>query len=96
MFMAIVNFPPVKQGKEQDFFDWFEWSNQGFAGHKGFIRRCLLKAMTGDEYAAIVEHESHDTFMAMNNSAFHKEAGKRIQPLFDGVPKPHFYEVIRE
>jgi hypothetical protein len=41
-----------------------------------------------------VEHESEKTFMAMHSSLEHEEAGKRVEPLFDGSPNPRFYKAI--
>jgi hypothetical protein len=41
-----------------------------------------------------VEHESYETFMAMHTSPTRAEAYKRVEPLFDGGPTPHFYEVV--
>jgi heme-degrading monooxygenase HmoA len=68
MFVNVVKFPPIRVGKDEEFKEWFAWSNQEFSKHKGFIRRRLLKPMKGGSYAAIVEHESYDTFMAMHTS----------------------------
>ena len=62
--------------------------------YKGFIRRQLLKPRQGGNYAAIVEHESYATFQAMHASPSQAEASTRVQPLFDGEPKPEFYEVL--
>jgi hypothetical protein len=50
--------------------------------------------MKGGNYAAIVEHESQETFLAMHNSPAHDEASKLLGPLFDGKPSPQFFEVI--
>jgi heme-degrading monooxygenase HmoA len=94
MFVAIVNFPPIKAGKDDDFRKWFAWSNQEFSKLKGFISRRLLKPLKQGNYAAIVEHESYETFMAMHVSPVHDEAGKKVEALFDGNPTPLFYEVI--
>jgi len=94
MFVVIINFPPIKAGKDAEFRDWFTWSNKEFAKHKGFIRRRLLKPVKGGNYAAVVEHESDKTFMAMHTSPVHDEAGKRVGALLDGHPTPQFYEVI--
>lgn len=94
MFIVIINFPPIKSGKDEEFREWFAWSSKEFASHKGFIRRRLLRPLQDGNYAAIVEHESHETFMAMHNSPEHAEAGARVAPLFDGSPVPQFYEVI--
>ncbi len=94
MFVNIVHFPPVKPGKDEEFRRWFAWSNEEFAKHKGFIQRLLLEPRAGGNYAAIVEHESFETFQAMHTSPSQAEASKRVQPLFDGEPKPEFYQVI--
>ncbi|MGO9136182.1 MAG: antibiotic biosynthesis monooxygenase family protein [Syntrophales bacterium] len=94
MFVAIINFPPIKAGKDAEFQEWFSWSNKKFAKHKGFINRWLLKPLEGGSYAAVVEYESYETFMTMHTSPDHDEAGKRVGPLLDGHPTPQFYEVI--
>jgi heme-degrading monooxygenase HmoA len=94
MFMVIINFPPIREGKDAEFLEWFSWSNKEFAKHKGFINRRLLKPLKGGPYAAVVEHESYETFIAMNTSPVHDEAGKRVGLLLDGHPTPQFYEVI--
>jgi heme-degrading monooxygenase HmoA len=94
MFVVISNFPPVKEGKDAEFREWFAGTNIEFSKFTGFISRRLLKPFKGGNYAAIVEFESHETFMAMHNSLPHAEAAKRVGPLFDGSPTPHFYEVI--
>ena len=94
MFVVIISFPPIKEGKDAEFREWFAWTNNEFANYKGFIGRRLLKPVKGGNYAAILEHESQETFMAMNNSPAHAEAGKRVGPLLDGNPTPQFYEAI--
>ena len=43
MFIVIINFPAIKEGKDTEFREWFEWSNTEFVKHKGFIKRLLLK-----------------------------------------------------
>ncbi len=94
MFVNIVHFPPLKPGMDEEFRQWFAKSNEEFAKHPGFIRRVLLKPRKGGNYAAIVEHESFATFEAMHTSPTQAEASRRVQPLFDGEPKPEFYEVV--
>ncbi len=64
------------------------------AKYEGFIGRRLLKPREGGNYAAIVEHESYETFLAMHRSPAQAEASKRVKPLLDGEPKPEFYEVV--
>jgi heme-degrading monooxygenase HmoA len=94
MFVVIINFPPIKEGKDTEFREWFAWSNEVFAKQKGFIKRRLLKPLKEGNYSAVVEHESYESFTALHSSAIHEEAGKQVKPLFDGLPAPHFYEVI--
>ncbi len=95
IFVNLVNFPPIKPGREAEFLEWFRWTNELYTKHKGFISRTLLKPTEGpSSYAAIVEHESEETFMAMHLSKDREEAFKRVEPLFEGRPTPHFYEVV--
>jgi len=41
-----------------------------------------------------VEHESEETFMVMHLSDERQKAWAKVEPLLEGSPKPHFYEVI--
>ncbi len=94
MFVNIIQFPPVKPGKDGEFQDWFIWSNKKYAKYKGFISRRLLKPRNTGNYQAIVEHESYETFMAMHTSPTQAEARRRVKDLLDGNPEPHFFEVV--
>ena len=94
MFVNIIYFPPIKSGKDAEFHEWFKWSNEQYAKHKGFISRKLLKPLESGNYAAVVEHESYETFWAMHTSPTQAEAGKRVMLLLVGEPKPEFYEVV--
>jgi len=86
---------PARQGRQgAEFRAWFAWSNQKFAKHKGFLRRRLLKPRAGGNYAAIVEHETYETFMAMDTSSTQAMAKQRVTPLLDGDPSPASYEVV--
>ena len=96
MFVNIIHFPPIRAGQDAAFREWFAWSNREYARHAGFISRRLLKPRAGGNYAAIVEHESYDTFMAMHTSSTQAAAAERVQPLLDGSPTPEFYEVVVE
>jgi antibiotic biosynthesis monooxygenase (ABM) superfamily enzyme len=74
-FVNLVDFPPIRPGKEAEFLEWFRWTNELYAKHKGFISRTLLKPTEGSpNYAAIVEHASKETFMAMHLSKDREEA----------------------
>jgi heme-degrading monooxygenase HmoA len=96
MFVVVIAFPPIKAGKDAEFRQWFGASNQVFSKFKGFISRKLLKPVEGGNYAAVVEFSDQAAFQAMHSSADHEQAGARVKPLFDGKPKPTFYEVISE
>lgn len=61
MFINIVHFPKIKDGKDHEFRQWFAESNRAYAKHSGFIRRMLLQPRESDNYVAVVEHESYDT-----------------------------------
>jgi heme-degrading monooxygenase HmoA len=94
MFFNMVQFPKIKEGKDAEFRQWFADANHDFATHPGFIRRILLRTRDGGNYVAVVEHESHETFMAMHKSPAQASLRQRVQPLFEGNPKPSFYEVV--
>jgi antibiotic biosynthesis monooxygenase (ABM) superfamily enzyme len=94
VLVNIIQFPTVKPGKDAEFRAWFEWSNAEYAKHKGFISRKLLVPRSGGSYAAVVQHESYESFMAMHTSPTQAEARKRVAPLLDGDPTPHLYEVV--
>jgi heme-degrading monooxygenase HmoA len=95
MFVNIVEFPSIKEGKDKEFREWFAWSNSVFEKFDGFISRRLLKPTKGKgNYAAIVEHKSEETFMAMHMSEEREKVHEKVKSLFEGSPKPSFYEVI--
>ena len=94
MFVNIIHFPPIKPGKDTEFQEWFRWSNDQYAKHKGFIRRRLLRPREGGNYSALVEHDSYETFMAMHTSPTQAEASVRVKPLLDGSPTPAFYDEV--
>ncbi|MEL7668666.1 MAG: antibiotic biosynthesis monooxygenase [Actinomycetota bacterium] len=96
MFVNIIHFPTVREGKDAEFREWFLWSNEVYAKHDGFIRRRLLRPSKEGHYSAVVEHATQDTFMAMHTSADQHEARERVKSLLDGDPAPEFYEVIAD
>lgn len=93
MFVNIIQFPKVKNGKDAEFRKWFADSNRVYAKFDGFISRRLLVSEEG-RYAAIVEHKSKDTFMKMHKSKERDEIFAKIQPLIVGNPTPSFYAVL--
>lgn len=94
MFVVFIDFPPVKPGKDGEFKEWFAWSNREFGRFEGFIGRRLLKPENEGTYAALVEFESREAFAAIQAAPIHDEAGKRVAPLLDGSPAPHFYSLL--
>jgi heme-degrading monooxygenase HmoA len=94
MFMVIISFPPIKEGHDAEFREWFATSNVAFGGFDGFLNRRLLKPTQEGNYAAVVEFENEAAFRAMHSSATHDEAGGKVRPLFGGKPTPTFYEVV--
>jgi heme-degrading monooxygenase HmoA len=96
MFVNIIEFPPLKKGKDKEFREWFEWSNEVYAKFNGFISRRLLKSKGKGNYVGLVEHESEETFMAMHLSDERQKAWAKVEPLLEGSPTPGFYMVIIE
>ncbi|NWF87134.1 antibiotic biosynthesis monooxygenase [Candidatus Bathyarchaeota archaeon] len=79
MFVNLVEFPPIKKGKDKKFKEWFEWSNTVYKKFDGFISRRLIKSTKGKKnYAAIVEHESEETFMVMHLSDKRQKAWAKV------------------
>jgi hypothetical protein len=33
MFVVIISFPPIKPGKDNEFREWFAWSNKEFSNY---------------------------------------------------------------
>ncbi len=93
MFINIVEYPPIKKEKEQEFREWFRGSSAVFSKFEGFVSRKLLVSDTG-AYAAIVEHQSKDTFMKMRNSREHAAIHAKGIALMDGEAKPSFYTLV--
>ncbi len=80
---------------EETFREWFHNSSQVFAKHPGFISRTLLGPIDGgSRYAAVVEHESKETFMDMHLSDDREELFLEVEPLVLGSSTPHFYETL--
>jgi heme-degrading monooxygenase HmoA len=69
MLVNFAQFPNIKEGKDEEFRQWFADSNRAYADHPGLIRRILLRARDGGNYVAVVEHVSHETLMAMHTNS---------------------------
>ena len=96
MFIVLISFPAIKEGRDADFRKWFASSGKTFSGFPGFISRRLLEPVKGGNYAAVVEFKDQVAFKAMHNDPKHDKAGEQVAPLFDGSPTPTFYQVISE
>ena len=95
MFINVVQFPAIKPGRDEAFREWFRESNDVYRAFKGFVSRRLHKPTEpGQPYAALVEHESKETFLAMHTSPERQELWAKVEPLLDGKPSPSFYDVI--
>lgn len=94
MLIVVVNFPPIREGMEGEFLEWFAWSNRELSKFEGFINRRLRKPVQGGTYVAVIEYESRETFVAVEASPTHDEAGKRVAPLLAGAPSPQIYKVV--
>lgn len=93
--MNIVELPPVVGRRDAEFRAWFEWSNDVYAAFDGFVSRRLLKDTAAPgRYAAIVEHASEATFMAMHTSGARQEAWERVERLLTGSPAPRLYVIV--
>lgn len=94
-FVNLVDFAPPKPGKEETFREWFHHSSRIFATHPGFISRTLLGPIDGgSRYAAVIEHESKETFMDMHLSDDREKLFLQLEPLVLGSFTPHFYETL--
>jgi quercetin dioxygenase-like cupin family protein/heme-degrading monooxygenase HmoA len=94
-FVNIIDFAPLKPGKEEAFRKWFRHSSEVFARHRGYLSRSLLGPIEGgSRYAAIVEHETKETFMDMHLSDDREEMFRQAESLVIGASKPHFYELL--
>lgn len=93
MIMVIAKFPKIYHGREEEFRKWFEWSNNLLRETPGLISRKLAKDRN-ENYIAIVEFDSFDSFKTMHSSNKHKIIHERTSSLFSGIPKPEFFEII--
>ena len=94
-FVNMIDFAPLKPGKDGSFREWFRHSSEILAKHPGFVSRTLLGPIEGgSHYAAVVEHESKETFMDMQLSDDRQELFRQAESLVLGPSTPHYYEMI--
>lgn len=95
MFVNLIRFPAVRSGREDEFLAWFERSSKVYREFPGFVSRRLLRSADG-RYAAVVEHDSEATFMAMHTSPERAALWAEVEPLLEGNPEPSFFQVVHE
>lgn len=95
MFVATIRFPAVPEERVQPFLDWFTWSNDVLRGTAGLRQRRLLRG-TGDSFAALVEHESAETFAQMHRSEEATRIQARLATILDERPQAATFEVAAE
>jgi len=93
MHIAIARFPAVPAERDKDFRDWFAWSNDQLRQTAGLKARRLLRAPDGT-YAALVEHESADTFAAMHLAPPVSKIHERLGQIIEDGPHATKYDVV--
>lgn len=93
MLIALVRFPKVPSDHDDEFRDWFAWSNQRLADAEGLRNRRLLRATDG-EYGALVEHESAATFAAMHAAPAAAKVQERLRQVIPELPRATQFEVV--
>lgn len=95
MFVATIRFPAIPEGRVQSFLDWFTWSNDVLCGTAGLRQRRLLRS-ADNSYAAIVEHDSAETFAQMHHTEEASRIQARLATILDERPQAMTYEVAVE
>lgn len=95
MFIALVRFPDIPNDRDDDFGDWFTWSNQQLAGTDGLHSRRLLRSTNG-HYAALVEHESAASFAAMHAAPVVAQIQARLHQIVPESPHATQFNVVIE
>ena len=94
--LILINFPKLKKGRENDFLQWFEWTNIEFQQFGGFVSRKLIKSKFKDDptYSAIFEVKDLESFSKIHSSNLHKIVFSRVIPMLEGEPEREFYDVV--
>lgn len=93
MHIAIARFPAVPAERDNDFRDWFTWSNDQLRGTEGLKTRRLLRAPDGS-YTALVEHESAATFAAMHKAEAVTVIQEGLRRVLADAPQATSYDVV--
>ena len=95
MLVATIRFPAVPEERAQLFLDWFTWSNDILRRTPGLRQRRLLRGTDGS-YAAIVEHDSAETFARMHHTQDASRVQDRLATILDESPRATTFEVAAE
>lgn len=93
MFVAITRFPEVSAEQRSGFEAWFAWSNDELREADGLTGRRLLRASNGT-YTAVVEHDSAQTFAAMNATGVAGHVQSRLRKIVKDAPLTSTHEVV--
>jgi len=93
MHIAIARFPAVPAERDNDFRDWFAWSNDQLRGTEGLMARRLLRAPDGS-YTALVEHEDATTFAAMHTKNSVTVIQEGLRQILTDAPQATSYDVV--
>lgn len=93
MHIAIARFPAVPAERDNNFRDWFTWSNDQLRGTEGLKTRRLLCAPDGS-YTALVEHENAATFAAMHKAEAVTVIQEGLRRILTDAPQGTSYEVV--
>ena len=95
MHIAIARFPTVPAEHDNDFRDWFAWSNDQLCGMAGLRGRRLLRASDGS-YTVLVEHESAAAFAAMLKAEAVSMIHRGLGPLLNDRRQAMSYDVLMD
>lgn len=93
MHIAIARFPPVPAEHDNDFRDWFAWSDEQLRGMAGLRGRRLLRAPDGS-YTVLVEHDSAAAFAAMLKAEAVSMIRRGLGPLLNDRRQAMSYDVL--
>ena len=95
MFIALARFPDVAAQIDEEFREWFVWSNEMVTDIAGLKRRRLLRTPEG-AYAALVEHDSAETFAAMHTTEAAAQIQSALRRILTKAPEATQYEVVAD
>lgn len=95
MLIAIARFREVPADRRAGFEAWFDWSNNELREAEGLLGRRLLRASDGT-YTEVAEHQSEQTFAAMNATGVAAHVQSRLRRILKEVPQIATHEVVHD